>query len=53
MSLEIAVGTKDRYLVLTVYNLAKMSLSSVAESSVIFCILTSQNLMICNGNFSV
>lgn len=51
MSFEIAVGIKHRYLMFTVYNLTKISLSSIAEGGVIFFLFTSQYLMICNGNF--
>lgn len=54
MSFEIAVGTEDTDRVLTVYNLTKIPLCSIAQDGVIFFFLfTSQNVMICNGNFFV
>lgn len=53
MSFEIAIGTEDTDLVLTVYNLTKIPLCSIAQDGVIFFLFTSQNVMICNGNFFV
>lgn len=55
MSFEIVIGTEDTDLVLTVYNLTKIPLCSIAQDGVIFFffLFTSQNVMICNGNFFV